>query len=199
MSLLALSLLLIIARGLPYTEVKASREPGQVLGNVTRLDGSAARAPARQRKRANSKAAVRKRYPLAPDIIIIGLDGKNILLDEKRGKVLVVDFWASWCPPCRRMIPIFNSLQENYRTQGLEVIGISMDEGTTADLKELSVEFGLRYTAADGDSEIEKAFAVEVLPTTLLIDRKGRIRARHRGAVSQAKLESEIRKLLSEQ
>lgn len=200
MSLLALFLLLSIGRALPYTEPQPSREePAHAPEKVARLyeRGRADAPPATQRKRANSRAG-RKRYSRAPEIIIIGLDGKNILLYEKRGKVMVVDFWASWCPPCRTMIPIFNSLQEKYRNRGLEVIGVSMDEGTTADLKELSAEFGLRYTAADGDSETEKAFRVEALPTTLLIDRKGRIRSRHRGAISQAKLEAEIKRLLSE-
>jgi peroxiredoxin len=96
------------------------------------------------------------------------------------------------------MIPIFNSLHEKYRNRGLEVIGISMDEGTTADLKGLANEFGVRYTAADGDPETEEAFRVEALPTTLLIDRRGRVRARHQGAIGQAQLEREVKKLLAE-
>jgi thiol-disulfide isomerase/thioredoxin len=198
--LLAFLLLLVVAQVLPFTDAQS---PGEVAPtareNVARpAVRGVGDAPVRLRQRGNSKRAARRRYPPAPDVIIIGLEGKNILLGEKRGKVVIVDFWASWCPPCRRMIPIFNLLEEKYRNRGLEVIGISMDEGTTADLKGLAEEFGVRYTAADGDRETEEAFSVEVLPTTLLIDRKGNIRARHRGAISQAKLELEIKKLLSE-
>lgn len=182
-----------------FPGAEALLEAGQIRERDRRSDERASgRPPTRRRKGVNSKAPGRGRYPKAPDIIIIGLDGKNILLDEKLGKVLVIDFWATWCPPCRRMVPIFNSLQEKYRNQGLEVIGISMDAGTTADLKGLSDEFGLRYTGADGDSETEEAFGIVALPTTLLIDRNGRIRARHKGLISQAKLDSEIKKLLAE-
>lgn len=201
-ALLLLALLLAVAPGFSYTEAGASPArlaQFRVATTTAHPDsGTSGAAIAGQRKRTNSKQAAKKRYKPAPEIIVIGLDGVNIRLGEKRGKVVVVDFWASWCPPCRTMIPIFNSLHDKYRDSGLEIIGVSMDEGTTADLKELADEFGLRYAAADGDRETEEAFGVTVLPTTLLIDRKGRIRARHSGVISQPQLEREINRLLAE-
>jgi thiol-disulfide isomerase/thioredoxin len=203
MKLTAFALLLLVVRGIPDGEAQVVRERATSHRVGARMNwkgaaGAPPPPPASQRKRGRTGLAAGRRSPPAPDIIIIGLDGKNILLGEKRGKVVIVDFWASWCPPCRRMVPIFNSLHEKYSNRGLEVIGISMDEGTTTDLKGLADEFGVRYTAADGDRETEEAFKVEALPTTLLIDRKGRIRARHKGAISRALLEREIKRLLSE-
>lgn len=196
MALVTLALLFVIAQG---SLSAAPTRPAPFRESFVHSDlKGAGTSFAAQRKRAGSKRPAKKRYEPAPEIIVIGLDGRNIRLSEKRGKVLVVDFWATWCPPCRTMIPIFNSIHDKYGGRGLEVIGVSMDEGTTSDLKELAAEFGVRYTAADGDSETEEAFGVTSLPTTLLIDRKGRIRLRHSGAISQAQLEREIKRLLAE-
>lgn len=139
----------------------------------------------------------RRSYPQAPDIIILGLNGHNITLKDERGKVVLVDFWASWCGPCRRMFPFLNSLLAKYQERGLEIIGISMDEGTTEDISALAKDLGLKYTIADGDRETAEAFGgLHGLPTSFLVDRQGRIRAKQFGYRSQIQLEREIVTLL---
>lgn len=145
-----------------------------------------------------SASAAHKTYPPVPDLIMIGMDGINIRLSERRGKVLLIDFWASWCPPCRRMFPTLNSLQAKYKNEDFEIIGISMDDGTTEDIGRLGKELGLNYTIADGDTETEEAFDVRALPTSFLIDRKGRVRAVHRGIRNSMQLQREIKRLLAE-
>lgn len=128
-----------------------------------------------------------------------GLEGDTVRFADLRGKVVLVDFWATWCPPCRAMIPSLNRLQAKYADKGLVIVGISMDQGGAEDVHAFRKRQPLDYTIALGTMETVAAFgSVEALPTSFLVDRQGKIRSSHVGFTSEATLEAEIAKLLAE-
>jgi thiol-disulfide isomerase/thioredoxin len=127
------------------------------------------------------------------------LEGGAVRFAELRGKVVLVDFWATWCPPCRAMIPSLNRLQAKYRDQGLVIVGVSVDEGGANDVLAFREWQPLDYTVALGDGQAVSAFGgIDALPTSFLLDRDGKIRAKHVGYTSEEQLEAEIARLLAE-
>ena len=136
----------------------------------------------------------------APSVGLNLLDANVLKLEVLRGKVLVVDFWATWCVPCLSEIPMFNELQKGYKPRGVEVIAISLDEEGAAKVKPFLKAHPMDYTQIIGDEGTAAAFKVDssTLPVTLLIDKQGRIRFRHVGITTKDVLEAEITKLLGE-
>jgi thiol:disulfide interchange protein DsbD len=136
----------------------------------------------------------------APALSLSLLSGGSLALDSLRGKVVVVDFWATWCVPCISEIPMFNQLKKDYQPRGVEVIAISLDEEGAAKVKPFLRAHPMDYTQAIGDEATAAAFKVDssTLPVTLLIDKQGRIRFRHVGITTKDVLVGEIDRLLSE-
>ncbi|MBW8782692.1 MAG: TlpA family protein disulfide reductase [Verrucomicrobia bacterium] len=125
------------------------------------------------------------------------IDGREVSSTDFKGKVVVVDFWATWCPPCREEIPGYVALQKKYADQGLVVIGIAMDEGGAAAVKPFAASREINYPMLLADDPVVAAFGgIEVLPTTFLIDRDGNIRDRKVGAVPAAEYEKLVVGLL---
>lgn len=106
-----------------------------------------------------------------------GLDGKAINLEDYRGKVVLVDVWATWCPPCRMEIPGFIKLYDEYKDKGLVIIGISIDEDGIKAVKPFAEEFKINYPIALADgSDVTKVFGpIRGIPTKFLIDKDGKI------------------------
>lgn len=124
-------------------------------------------------------------------------EGKIVKFSDFKGRVVILDFWATWCGPCRREIPGFVELQKQYGEQGLTVIGISLDEEGPAVVKPFIKKFGINYPVVMGDQKISQAFGgIEGLPTTFVIDREGRIVKKHIGYVPKEEFEKEIKPLL---
>lgn len=128
------------------------------------------------------------------------LDGKGkIDLSKYKGKVVVVDFWASWCEPCKVELPALNALQKKYKDKGLVVLGINLDEkkaDAQAFLKDHPVQLSLGY---DGDKKVLPGkLEIETMPTSFIVDKKGVIAVRHEGFRDgdTAKIEKEIQELL---
>ncbi len=127
------------------------------------------------------------------------LQGQSQALSQWRGKVLIVNFWATWCAPCREEIPVFIRLQEKYRTQGLQFVGIAIDQRDPVEV--FAREFGMNYPVLLGGMETvetsrQAGNRVGALPFTLIIDRNGKIIATELGGIKEAKLEGIIKPLL---
>jgi peroxiredoxin len=132
----------------------------------------------------------------APGFSLPDLDGRPLDLAQYRGKVVLLDFWATWCAPCRDEIPHYVQWQDKYGGQGLQVIGISMDDGPKP-VREFYREFKMNYPVAVGTEQVAQAYGgILGLPVTFLIDRDGRVAAKYTGAVEMTKVEQEFQALL---
>jgi peroxiredoxin len=133
---------------------------------------------------------------LAPDFTLLQLDGQTLRLSSYRGKVVLLDFWATWCVPCREEIPHFVELQDKYRADGFEIIGVSMDDGP-GPVRSFYQEFHLNYPVAMGNAKIGELYGgVLGLPIAFLLDRDGRVYAKHIGATKPEIIEKEVVALL---
>jgi peroxiredoxin len=134
----------------------------------------------------------------APDFSRKDLAGEEVSLASLRGDVVVLNFWATWCSPCLGELPRFAGWQRTYRARGFRIIGISIDD-EEAPVRAAYAKFGLTYPVVMGDSRLAELYGgVYGLPVTLLVDRSGTIRFRHRGETDLAIVEREIRTLLSD-
>lgn len=133
----------------------------------------------------------------APAWELKDVDGKPVKSADFKGKVVVLDFWATWCPPCRAEIPSFVALQKQYGQDGLQVVGVSLDEKGPAVVKPFMKKMGINYPVVMGTPAVTDAYGgIEGIPTTFIIDREGRIVSRHTGLESKATFEKEIKPLL---
>ena len=131
-------------------------------------------------------------HSVAPDFSLQDLNGQPLELASYRGKVVILDFWATWCAPCRGEIPHFVEFQDKYRDQGLQVIGISMDDGPKP-VREFYQEFKMNYPVALGNEKVAEAYGgVLGLPVTFLIGRDGRVAAKYVGEVQMSTLQQAI-------
>ena len=138
----------------------------------------------------------RSSAPQAPALTLVDLSGNKIDTPSYAGKVVLVNFWAAWCTPCAEEVPQLVALQEKYRGQGFQVIGISMEDQDSA-LRDFYRKYRMNYPVAAGSAKIAESYGgILGLSTTFLIGRDGRIRAKHPGLADFASLEQEIIALL---
>jgi thiol-disulfide isomerase/thioredoxin len=136
-------------------------------------------------------------HPDAPPISLTDISGKKLDLADYKGKVVVLDFWATWCGPCRIEIPGLIELQDKYAKEGFSVIGISLDD-EPGPVVEFYKEFRMNYPVAVGNQRIAELYGgIFGLPTTFLIGRDGRIYAKHTGTPSPSVIEDEVQQLLA--
>jgi cytochrome c biogenesis protein CcmG/thiol:disulfide interchange protein DsbE len=135
----------------------------------------------------------------APDFSLKDADGKLVKLSDYRGKVVLLDFWATTCSPCKIEIPWFIDIQRKTKDRGVEILGVAMDDEGWEVVKPFAAKMAINYRLVVGDEPTAKAYGgVDALPTTLLIDRSGKIAAVHVGLTSKKDFEEGIEQLLKE-
>jgi thiol-disulfide isomerase/thioredoxin len=133
----------------------------------------------------------------APDWKLADLNGKIVNFSDFRGRVLILDFWATWCGPCRIEIPHFVELQKQYGNKGLTVIGVSLDEQGPEVVKQFVKQLGVNYPIVIGNEKVAEAYGgIDGIPTTFVIDRQGRIVSQHIGYNDKATFEKEVQSVL---
>src|SRR3954470_16813228 len=135
----------------------------------------------------------------APEFALESLDGKTVRLSDFRGKAVLVNFWATWCQPCKIEMPWFEEMQKEYGPNGFQVLGIAMDDASKEDIAKFAKDMGVNYPILLGKESVGDSYGgVNVLPTTYFIDRDGKIITREFGLVSRGIFEDNIKKSLSQ-
>jgi len=142
--------------------------------------------------------AVKDRTRVA-DLTFPQLNGGPWRLSEHRGEVVLINYWASWCAPCRQETPGLIDMARDYRYKGLSIVGVSMDEGGKPAVESFLREFHLPYPVLMPDLSSPSTPAVDALPTTLLVDRSGRAAKAYVGAVRESVFRADVDHLLAEQ
>src|SRR3984893_8070244 len=132
----------------------------------------------------------------APEFKLDGIDGKALSLAGSRGKVILLNFWATWCGPCRAEIPDLIALQQKYKDQ-LQIIGLTVDDEDASLIKQVVAETHINYPVAMSSPEVRVQYGgVAALPTSFVLDAQGRVVQKHEGLRNPALYETEIRALL---
>jgi peroxiredoxin len=148
-------------------------------------------------RRGQTSAALASQHLPAPDFSLPALNGQSLQLSAYRGKIVLLDFWATWCTPCQEETPHLVELQNKYGDQGLQIIGISMDD-TPEPVREFYQRLHMNYPVVMGNAEIgERYGGVLGLPIAFVVGRDGRIYAKHMGATDVAVLERDVKALLA--
>ncbi|MHB1863049.1 MAG: TlpA disulfide reductase family protein [Gemmatimonadaceae bacterium] len=144
-------------------------------------------------------AGVASENAAVPPFQLTTLAGQPVSSDQLRGKVVLINFWASWCPPCRFEMPGFESVYERNKNRDFVVLGVSMDAGSTDGVKKFLADNHITYPVAMATGDMVESFGnVNLLPTSFLIDRQGRIRNTVQGIFAAVALDQAVQRLLAE-
>lgn len=132
----------------------------------------------------------------APDFALTGNHGAIVRLSDYKGRIVLLDFWATWCGGCKVEIPWYMEFQNKYKDKGLAVIGVAMDDDGWKKVKPFASAKKMNYPIVLGSDDLAKRYGVTALPLTLLIDREGKIAARTPGLVNKDAFEKKIQSLL---
>ena len=134
----------------------------------------------------------------APDFTLRTVDGPNLRLQEQRGRVVMVNFWATWCGPCRQEMPHLNRLFEKYKSSGFVLLGVNVDDDRR-NAVDVATKLGVKFPVLlDSEKKVSKLYDLATMPSTVLIDRDGKVRYIHRGYLAgyEDTYEKQIRELL---
>jgi peroxiredoxin len=144
---------------------------------------------------ANAESVATTSGATAPAFTLTDIRGANVSLADFKGKVVILDFWATWCPPCKREIPDFIKLQDEYGSRGLQIVGIALDQ--PGKVRAFAQQNGMNYPVLLGTDQIAALYGgIEGIPTTFIVDRKGDIVNRFVGFTPKEDFETEINRLL---
>jgi thiol-disulfide isomerase/thioredoxin len=154
---------------------------------------------ARRSDGASASLTLTKSAP-APDFTLQSLDGKSMRLSDLRGKAVLLNFWATWCSPCKIEMPWFIELQKQYGSQGLQIVGVAMDDSSKEDIAKFASDMGVNYPVLLGKEAVGEAYGgVPALPETFFIGRDGKIVDKIIGLKGKAEIEDAIKKALDTQ
>lgn len=136
----------------------------------------------------------------APDFELSSLDGRKVKLSDYRGKAVLLNFWATWCSPCKVEMPWFVDLQKKYGSDGLVILGIAMDDSDAPKIAQFASEMGVNYPVLLGTDKVSEQYGnVDYLPTSFYINRQGKIVGKGTGLLGRAEIEKNIQKALASQ
>jgi len=152
----------------------------------------------RARKHGPAKLVGDVHNAAAPDFELPSLDGRKVKLSDFRGQAVLLNFWATWCSPCKIEMPWFVELQKQYAKDGLVVLGVAMDDTESSKIAEFASDLGVNYPVLLGTDQVSDDYGdVRALPTTFYIDRNGTIVAKAVGLLGRQEIEEDVRKALS--
>ncbi|MGB6677947.1 MAG: TlpA disulfide reductase family protein [Terriglobales bacterium] len=152
---------------------------------------------ARRSSRSASAGDAQMKSGIAPDFTLQSLDGKTVRLSDFRGKPVVLNFWATWCGPCKIEMPWFVDLQKQYGPAGLQFLGVAMDDASTKDIAEFTESMKVNYPILIGKDTVGDAYGgVQFLPETFFIDRDGKVVDKVFGLKGRGEIEDAIKKIL---
>ncbi len=174
---------------------------------VSSCDNSTAQQKNQQSKKTGNNKPLNANSMMAPDFSLADLDGNTITLQQMKGKVVLLNFWGTWCGPCRKEIPDFINLSKKYKKDGLEIVGITLTSGPPENIKAFADKWGINYklltdikgnetqtiTALYGQATGKR---ITGIPTTFIIDREGVIQKRYVGPRSEAIFYNDLKKYL---
>lgn len=138
-----------------------------------------------------------KERKTAPDFNLKDVNGQSVKLSDYKGKVVLLNFWATWCGPCKIEIPWFADFEQRYRDKGFAVLGVAMDDEGWEVVKPYSEKAKINYRLVIGNDQLAEMYGgVESLPTSFIVDQEGRVAKVHVGLVSKSDYENEIKELL---
>ena len=133
----------------------------------------------------------------APDFKLQTSDNKDVTISGLKGKVVLLNFWATWCGPCVREIPDFLEVYDQYKSKGFEIIGVSLDAGGWEKVTPFVAKMKMTYPVVKGDNAVVQAYGnFNAIPTSFFIDRKGVVVHQKTGAMTKSELEAILKKLL---
>jgi cytochrome c biogenesis protein CcmG/thiol:disulfide interchange protein DsbE len=135
---------------------------------------------------------------VAPGFDLDDAEGKSVNLSALKGRVVVVNFWATWCHGCQTEIPAFIEFEKKYDSRGLTIVGISLDDDGWKSVRPWIKEKGVNYPIVVGNSELSQKYGLVGMPLSVLVDRQGRIANSHAGVVDTTAFEQQIQALLRE-
>ena len=143
--------------------------------------------------------SVKNRKPAA-DFTLRDANGTAVKLSDYRGKVVLLNFWATWCEPCKIEMPWFVDMQKKYGPQGLQILGVAMDDAGAKEIGEFAKKLGVNYPIVLGKEAVGDQYGgLPYLPSTFYIDREGKVVDRIYGLVSRSEIEADIQKALGSQ
>ena len=135
----------------------------------------------------------------APEFALKDANGQTVHLADYKGKVVLLDFWATWCGPCKIEIPWFMDFEQTYKDKNFAVLGVSLDEDGWSAVKPYIDGRRINYRVMVGNDDVAQLYGAASLPTTFIIDRSGRIAATHVGLCSKGEYEADVKAVLNEQ
>lgn len=149
-------------------------------------------------KRANGPANGQLIGNLAPDFELPTLDGKTLKLSDLHGKAVLLNFWATYCGPCKVEMPWFVELQKEYGPQGLQIVGVANDDAGPAEIAKFAKEMGINYPILIGKDSVSDSYKISVLPTSFFVNRDGTLIGREFGLQSRSVFVDHIKKAMSQ-